>query len=309
MAKKCAFCGIEVRHQSTARTRAREHVFPRWALEEFNLSKAEIEFTEINTMNGSLHLSKLPPIRKFDLDSFLLGNVCSNCNNGWMSNLESESKPALREFIAGRSDAISNDRIVAKWALKTAYSLTAYLNNKNGGVHVRHGREICGDTLHLPKGVVIFSSRAAEWKIQFSLTVPAMIDGVDHNLIAEQWAKSYQVFFQFGHAYFLVRYHPDNRAIVKYHPELSKIVQTSMRCEPDYSLNPGMAGVEDPDFIFVMSHKMVSYQYEPGEIRRNDLCHCGSGVKFKYCHGAIPRLRKAPLIRRTAKLRYFQVDS
>lgn len=38
--------------------------------------------------------------------------------------------------------------------------------------------------------------------------------------------------------------------------------------------------------IFEVDEKPVKVSIPEGKIRPNDLCHCGSGKKFKKCHGA-----------------------
>jgi hypothetical protein len=102
MPKVCVFCLNPVRVASTDRERAREHVFANWALKEFDLAKDRIEFSRFETTAPSppsLQVSEQTPIRTVDLNNFVLGNVCSRCNNGWMSDLERATQPELRRLI------------------------------------------------------------------------------------------------------------------------------------------------------------------------------------------------------------------
>lgn len=48
--------------------------------------------------------------------------VCGPCNNGWMSRLESEAKPALGPMIVNRKTSLKvpQQLTVARWAIKTA---------------------------------------------------------------------------------------------------------------------------------------------------------------------------------------------
>ena len=48
--KVCVFCGKPVRDPLTERKRAREHVFPSWALEEFGVTRDTIEFSLFEAM-------------------------------------------------------------------------------------------------------------------------------------------------------------------------------------------------------------------------------------------------------------------
>jgi hypothetical protein len=55
--------------------------------------------------------------------SLTIKAVCAGCNNGWMSQLETQAKPLLEPMILGkRRVVLPNDRarIVSTWAMKTA---------------------------------------------------------------------------------------------------------------------------------------------------------------------------------------------
>ncbi|MER9566784.1 MULTISPECIES: hypothetical protein [unclassified Mesorhizobium] len=85
--KTCVFCRNPVRDPETVRSRSREHVFPFWALKEFDAVRDVIEFPrmEANSTDGlSAQLTEQTTIRRLDLNNFLLGDVCSRCNNGRM---------------------------------------------------------------------------------------------------------------------------------------------------------------------------------------------------------------------------------
>jgi hypothetical protein len=47
--------------------------------------------------------------------------VCAPCNNGWMSDLQSQAKPLLLPFIAGRSGTLSirQQHMIAAWTIMT----------------------------------------------------------------------------------------------------------------------------------------------------------------------------------------------
>jgi hypothetical protein len=57
------------------------------------------------------------------------GRVCSKCNNGWMSALESVAMPILKPLIEGTANLYAckgeEAAIVGRWAAKTAYMLNA----------------------------------------------------------------------------------------------------------------------------------------------------------------------------------------
>ena len=51
--------------------------------------------------------------------------VCRECNNGWMSRLESQSQPTLQPLLSGQSHSLTSGEqaTVALWAVKTAMVL------------------------------------------------------------------------------------------------------------------------------------------------------------------------------------------
>ena len=57
------------------------------------------------------------------------GRVCSKCNNGWMSALESVAMPILKPLIEGTANLYAckgeEAAIVGRWAAKTAYMQNA----------------------------------------------------------------------------------------------------------------------------------------------------------------------------------------
>jgi hypothetical protein len=115
----CDFCG----HRSP---RAKEHIWPDWLLRQFGIEKSTMANTHIAVAGGSV--SK----RVQSASSMLYGGVCNTCNNGWMSQLESEVKPILTELIssAGSKDALLGNEanVLALWAFKTAIVRNAGTN-------------------------------------------------------------------------------------------------------------------------------------------------------------------------------------
>jgi hypothetical protein len=177
--KTCVFCGNPVLDPSTDRRRAREHVFSSWALEEFGVARDTIEFSKFEAMRAdgsSLQTTIQTPIRKFDLNNFVLGAVCSVCNNGWMSRLETQVKPNLTLLIKDVSATPSDRRALAKWAVKTVYVLWRYLEPPVGAFPRSHGKQLIGDGMALPRRVAVFSRQAADWRVWFSLCTTYVVE-------------------------------------------------------------------------------------------------------------------------------------
>ena len=62
--------------------------------------------------------------RSIAYDSFKLNRICADCNNGWMSDLETRAKPLIIGLMNGSTKLESLDnhqrRLLARWAGKTA---------------------------------------------------------------------------------------------------------------------------------------------------------------------------------------------
>jgi hypothetical protein len=108
---------------STA-NRSKEHVSPEWLLAYLDVREEAITPTRFSVKSGK---PVVVDTRRHRMDSLLAGDVCTPCNTGWMSDLETETKPLLTSLI-------TSDRVVvelrpeeratlARWTAKTAYSL------------------------------------------------------------------------------------------------------------------------------------------------------------------------------------------
>jgi hypothetical protein len=82
----CAGCG----EPFTKVTRSREHILPQWLARE-------VEQPDLS-LRHYLHSEDQPEnalLRSHDLRSFVIKNVCTACNNGWMSQLEGRAQTTL----------------------------------------------------------------------------------------------------------------------------------------------------------------------------------------------------------------------
>jgi len=106
MARECAFC------PATANLSA-EHLWGQWMGRLFPGRK---RFTSKN-QKGEI-------IREWSSDKldWTARVVCEQCNNTWMSDIESQAKPVLSQFILGEAQAISQSQAdsIALFAFKSA---------------------------------------------------------------------------------------------------------------------------------------------------------------------------------------------
>lgn len=293
--KVCVFCGNPVRDPQTGRSRAREHVFPAWALEKFGIERDMIEFSPMEAVRedgGSLQVSVQTSNRKLDLNNFLLGAVCSTCNHGWMSRLEARVKTALSALVASSDASAVEPKALAKWSVKTAYVLSRYLDPPVGRIPEKHGRQLTGEALGLPKGVAVFQRQATDWKVWFSLCMTFDVRSADREAVQSRYENAYKYLIQVGHAQFLIQYYPSSQIKIGFDPAICSLLDANSAIFSDRSLRIADSGIRDPDFLFMMSNSILEDQSV--KIGRNDLCHCGSTLKFKHCHGTRAGRRDAP---------------
>ncbi len=102
--RKCKFCGNPAD--------SREHVIADWILQKINIQD------EIRRVVG-----KSAPVWFRNVQNLRVKSVCTTCNNGWMSALESDSKPTIERLLTGSGIFRlhpAQQAIVARWAVKTA---------------------------------------------------------------------------------------------------------------------------------------------------------------------------------------------
>ena len=102
----CWFCG----RVGAKMTKAR--LFPDWLLEALNAG---------NQMMSSAHFDptgKLIDQRPASLKSLVCGQVCQDCNNGWMSRLDSSFKKSFLGNV--EAEQAKHPLLFARWVAKTA---------------------------------------------------------------------------------------------------------------------------------------------------------------------------------------------
>jgi hypothetical protein len=110
MAIGCIFCG------GTPATR--EHLWPDWLRREVQIREAfahriEQETDGVETRDISF---TTPPFNQ------VVKAMCGRCNGGWMSNIEANAKPILRDLIYANGRTLEPDeqRKLASWAFLKA---------------------------------------------------------------------------------------------------------------------------------------------------------------------------------------------
>jgi len=141
MPRQCTFCPDQAD--------SREDIYPVWLLEKignvgpFLHKMVGVPDTEIDT-----------PIRKAKV-------VCANCNQGWMSSLESETKPIMSPLIADLSVSLSehDQNALARWTAKTAMMFDAASRRRTELCYQRSSGERLRTHKEVPRLTAIWLGR------------------------------------------------------------------------------------------------------------------------------------------------------
>jgi hypothetical protein len=108
----CWFC------ESTTNQRSREHVIPRWLQDYLQVSKQLIK--PVRYLSDQVTIGS--EWNEYTVENLVVGNICVQCNTGWMSKLEAEFKA---HFVQNKRQRMTNEEaeIYAKWFVKTAICL------------------------------------------------------------------------------------------------------------------------------------------------------------------------------------------
>lgn len=121
MPRECIFCG------DTPTTR--EHIFPAWAARLVE-DAGPVAHSKLSERQGEPPDSRTWPQAPF---TQTVRVVCAQCNNGWMSRIESDAEQILRPMLTGfgRSMHGPAQEALARWALKTAI-VSQYAHTTSG---------------------------------------------------------------------------------------------------------------------------------------------------------------------------------
>lgn len=203
--KSCVFCQTLL----TKENRSKEHVIPQWLLDFLDIRQEKIQPTHFS------HQGHLKSTRDHSLESLIAGQVCEECNGGWMSNLEQETIPILKPLITGVRVVVElNDKerqILGRWTAKTAFALNSssnYLKN----VPVDHYEYVRTHSDSLPEKVSTFGQQHHGERTFYWVQSPTWIlNGHESqlNVLGEKLKNSsYKIAFQFGKLMLLITYIP-----------------------------------------------------------------------------------------------------
>jgi hypothetical protein len=117
--RTCLGCGIEL----TEAVVTLEHILPQWLAAEIEMPDVKLQHFRHDEGKSETTL-----LRAHGLNTYATRQVCSGCNNGWMSRLESQAMPLILSLMrAERSVLVLTDgerKTLSRWAVKTAFMIT-----------------------------------------------------------------------------------------------------------------------------------------------------------------------------------------
>ena len=116
----CKFCDCK-------KEKSKEHIWPRW------LQKNIIGNTKGKFRGSHLALTRgIISERLQSGESLVFGDICLDCNNGWMADLENEFRYIYLKIQANKNkikELTKKERnIICKWSLKTVMMINAGTN-------------------------------------------------------------------------------------------------------------------------------------------------------------------------------------
>lgn len=137
-----------------------EHVIPVW-LQEYVGGKEPGQFRGTWTNFVGMPID----VRRASSNSHTLGTVCGNCNNGWMSKLESAFGailPRLEENMTPRCFSRSERAVIARWIVKTG--LVAHLSSNYRRILPEDFPTSLAKASVIPGGIKVFGGQVASKK-------------------------------------------------------------------------------------------------------------------------------------------------
>ena len=142
--RMCMFC---LNKASTC-----EDAWPLWLMKHFPTSST----AHMNAEIGGWKLDSWSPAKP----SLRVKRLCPSCNNGWMSRLESETKPVLESILDDQLKDLdtSAQLTLARWAVKTAMVLEATDSNRCW-FYSEDDRQLMRKALDLPQRTSVWIAK------------------------------------------------------------------------------------------------------------------------------------------------------
>jgi hypothetical protein len=203
--RHCLACGTPL-----GANRTNEHVIADWLLEALGLGEEQLTQIVANSDTGSMD----EPRTAHPMQTFQQGGICGTCNNGWMSQLESDAQPILLPLVNGDRNPTSLSEperlVLSRWTLKTAVVLShaAPLRKLLPTEHLQFLRNNPAD---LPSQVGVFAAFTAHTRQFGSRQRNYWINGTlneEPKVLAEMQASAYKLSLQLHGLLLMAAYLP-----------------------------------------------------------------------------------------------------
>jgi hypothetical protein len=205
--KSCIFCKADLADVG----RSREHIIPRWLQEAWHLPEHFVEPTHFD------ETGKVMSKRRHTFNSFVAGNVCRRCNNGWMSALEVKCKNLILDLASGRRQILELQNhealLLARWTAKTAFALHTSANWRPV-VPPEHIYPLDTDSYRLPERVFVVGHTFNRGSQDFSWSQGTTweILSKDYTVSPEDLAKikavGYKIAIRLGGLFLMIFHNP-----------------------------------------------------------------------------------------------------
>lgn len=244
--RACLFCGSQ-------KVLTNEHVFPQWLLKYLNVPNTRYSFTRTNAFGAP------KSVRNLTYYNLTNGNVCSKCNNGWMSSLEQEMKDKYSTIFKSPIDDVDifgkklnyafTDFNFKLWIYKTAilYNSSTDFYDFADDFHYKHSLNNS-----LPKNLMIrigISSNADERVIQTIQSIPIMTTYSTSKKEHDRLKTSFSITIQINHLLFNVCYiHSDYEVIFDHF--------SGIQIYPEY------ISIEKKEFLFCGKNDLYKFHID-----------------------------------------------
>ena len=205
--KSCIFCKSDLGDLG----RACEHILPRWLQKEWRISEQVVQPTHFDEK------FKVVSQRRHTLDGFLAGNVCAQCNNGWMSALEARCKDMILDLASGRRriiDLHNHEALhLARWTAKTAFALHTSANWRRI-VPAGHIYKLDSESYRLPDNVAVVGhtydrgSQAFSWSQSTNWEILSQNYTVSEQDLANLRSYGYKIAIRLGGLFLMIFHNP-----------------------------------------------------------------------------------------------------
>jgi hypothetical protein len=146
--RTCIFCDSPVN--------SKEDAWPLWLIRRLgNSEKGIVEGQRGRQAPRSWRAGKYP---------LRTGNVCKNCNNGWMSDLENRVRPIMERFFLDQKVSLDqhDQATLAIWTCKNAMVYET-LRHKSAWFFTSQEHESFRESFHLPLHTSIWIAKSVEF--------------------------------------------------------------------------------------------------------------------------------------------------